>query len=197
MNKPQVGTTFAFMSLIGKQCCIWNDFRWPHPPMSWGDLLNLLDNESFLVGLPKGEGRSDYLWNSKGTESVFAVITSNEPIAYVVGSSVSATETQAWNARFGSILHFRASIPVEEQDRRFKKWGQCVSCYASWLLNKKRPRAQAAEPLEGRAQRRPPPQQPPAQPLDGRAQGQPLHEEALPLLPDEDDEDEGEVFSFG
>ena len=32
--KPQVGTTFAMQGLIGAQVVVWNDFRWPHPPLS-------------------------------------------------------------------------------------------------------------------------------------------------------------------
>ena len=58
--KPQVGTTFALEGLIGSKAIIWNDFRWPHPPLAWGDLLNVLDNEAFKIGVPKTEGQKDH-----------------------------------------------------------------------------------------------------------------------------------------
>ena len=57
--KPQVGTSFALEGLIGAEAIIWNDFRWPHPPLAWGDLLNVLDNEAFKVGVPKVDGQKD------------------------------------------------------------------------------------------------------------------------------------------
>ncbi len=44
----QVGTSFALQGLIDAKAVIWNDFRWPHPPLAWGDLLNMLDNEPLL-----------------------------------------------------------------------------------------------------------------------------------------------------
>lgn len=65
--KPQVGTTFALAGLIGAKALVWNDFRWPHPPLAWGDLLNVLDNERFGVGVPKGDGQTDYQWNAEGS----------------------------------------------------------------------------------------------------------------------------------
>ena len=57
--KPQVHTTFALHGLIGAKAIIWNDFRWPHPPLAWGDMLNVLDNEAFNVGVPKVDGQED------------------------------------------------------------------------------------------------------------------------------------------
>lgn len=64
MLKPQVATSFPLHTLIGKKALVWNDFRFPHPPLSWGDLLNILDCEPFLIGVPKGgEGAQDYMWN--------------------------------------------------------------------------------------------------------------------------------------
>ena len=51
--KPQVGTTFALTGLIGAQAVIWNDMRWPHPPLAWNDLLNLFDNEPFKNAFPR------------------------------------------------------------------------------------------------------------------------------------------------
>jgi hypothetical protein len=35
--KPQVGTSFALQGMIGAEAVIWNDFRWPHPPLAWPD----------------------------------------------------------------------------------------------------------------------------------------------------------------
>ena len=66
--KPQVHTTFALQGVIGAKAIIWNDFRWPHPPLAWGDLLNLFDNEPFKVAVPKVDGGEDYHWNSMGDE---------------------------------------------------------------------------------------------------------------------------------
>ena len=57
--KPQVHTTFALQGLIGAKAMVWNDFRWPHPPLAWGDMLNVLDNEPFNVGVPKVDGQED------------------------------------------------------------------------------------------------------------------------------------------
>ena len=115
MSKPQVGTTFPFMELPGKQCCIWNDFRYPHAPISWGDLLNLLDNEAFLVGMPKGEGRKDHHWNATNGEKVFMVMTSNNPIVYCSDGALNQTETAAFNERFGSIYHFPMRWPKKSK----------------------------------------------------------------------------------
>ena len=71
--------------LIGAKAVIWNDFRWPHPPLGWGDLLNMLDNEPFNVGVPKTDGREDYHWNAEGKEGVPCVFTANVDVTYVVG----------------------------------------------------------------------------------------------------------------
>lgn len=49
MRKPQHGTSFEMMGLMGSKAIVWDDFRWPHPPMQWCDLLNLLDNKAFEV----------------------------------------------------------------------------------------------------------------------------------------------------
>ena len=58
--KPQAGTSFPLAGLIGSDAVIWNDFRWPHPPLAWGDLLNMLDNEAFNIGVPKNDGQKDH-----------------------------------------------------------------------------------------------------------------------------------------
>ena len=130
--KPQVGTTFALQGLVGAKAAIWNDFRWPHPPLAWGDMLNILDNEPFNVGVPKVDGQTDVRWNEAGNENVMAVFTSNAPIVYITEKSVNPTETQAWNDRFGFIGHFKT--PIANPDKRFKKWFQCTNCYSSWIL---------------------------------------------------------------
>ncbi|CAE7808396.1 unnamed protein product [Symbiodinium sp. CCMP2592] len=143
MAKPQVGTTFPFMTLPGKQICIWNDFRWPHPPMAWNDLLNLADNEAFLVAMPKGgDLDADYLWNARGTESA------NEPTIFCTNGSVNHVETEAWNQRF-QTWHFAKSMPADKQDRRFKQWGQCVHCYSRWLLGRGQKRPLPREESDG------------------------------------------------
>jgi hypothetical protein len=49
MPVPQTCTSFGLLPLIDKKAIIWNDFRWPHPALGWGDLLNLLDNEPFMA----------------------------------------------------------------------------------------------------------------------------------------------------
>ena len=149
MSKPQVGTTFPFMELPGKQCCIWNDFRYPHAPISWGDLLNLLDNEAFLVVMPKGEGRKDHHWNATNGEKVFMVMTSNNPIVYCSDGALNQTETAAFNERFGSIYHFPNALAKEEQDVRYKQWGRCVRCYSDWILSVARGRRRARDDSDG------------------------------------------------
>ena len=68
--KPQVGTSFALQGLIGAKAVIWNDFRWPHPPLAWADMLNMLDNEPFNVGVPKVDGQTDFRWNEAGDSNV-------------------------------------------------------------------------------------------------------------------------------
>ena len=57
---PQVGTAFALQGLIGSKAVIWNDFRRPHQPRAWADLLNMLDNEPFNIGVPKVDGQTDF-----------------------------------------------------------------------------------------------------------------------------------------
>ena len=131
--KPQVATTFALQGIIGAQALIWNDFRWPHPPLSWGDMLNVLDNEPFNVAVPKVDGQADYYWNSEGRENVIAVLTSNVHVVNVSGNVVNQTETAAWNERFGrNILTFR--VAISNPDKRYKRWFQCTRCYADWVL---------------------------------------------------------------
>ena len=58
-TKPTAHTSFPLQGLVGAKAVIWNDFRWPLPPLAWGDLLNVLDNEGFRVGVPKGDGAQD------------------------------------------------------------------------------------------------------------------------------------------
>ena len=70
--KPQVQTSFALQGLTGAQAVIWNDFRWPHPPLAWGDLLNMLDNEPFKVAVPKNDGEVDYTWNTEAMKVLSA-----------------------------------------------------------------------------------------------------------------------------
>ena len=131
--KPQVSTTFALQGVIGAQALIWNDFRWPHPPLAWGDLLNLLDNEPFNVAVPKVDGQGDYHWNANGQEGVISVLTANVPVVYVSGNTVNEVETAAWKERFGqNILLF--STPLDNPDKRYKRWFQCTRCYADWVL---------------------------------------------------------------
>ena len=140
--KPQVATTFALQGLIGAQALIWNDFRWPHPPLAWGDLLNVLDNEPFYVAVPKVDGQSDYHWNAKGKEGVISVLTANVPVVYLSGNAVNEVETKAWKERFGkNILFFQTRL--ENPDKRYKRWFQCTRCYADWVLGT----AQAPAPL--------------------------------------------------
>ena len=131
--KPQVSTTFALQGLIGAQALIWNDFRWPHPPLSWGDMLNVLDNEPFNIAVPKVDGDTDYHWNSEGKENVIAVLTSNVPVVFISGNAVNEMETAAWNERFGkNVWTFRTALA--SPDKRYKRWFQCTRCYADWVL---------------------------------------------------------------
>ena len=133
--KPQSPTTFALAGLVGAKAVVWNDFYWPHPPLSWGDLLNVLDNEGFGIGVPKGDGQTDYAWNQKGDENVIAILTSNKEVVYVSDHSVDEVKTAAWRERFGNnILHFRARLP--SPDRRYKVWLKCTRCYAQWILGR-------------------------------------------------------------
>ena len=138
-RKPQVGTSFALAGLVGAKALIWNDFYWPHPPLSWGDLLNVLDNEGFGVGVPKGDGQADYPWNREGNENVIAVFTSNAPVVYVSSNrTIDPVRTAAWNERFGeNVLQF--NVPLPSPDRRFKTWLRCTRCYAEWVLRNGRP----------------------------------------------------------
>lgn len=39
--KPQIDTSFPLAGVIGCKAVVWNDFRWPHPPLGWGDMLNV------------------------------------------------------------------------------------------------------------------------------------------------------------
>ena len=133
MLKPQVGTTFALSNLLGKQMCIWQDFRWPHPPLAWTDLLNVLDNEGFNVAVPKTDGDRDVPWNSEGKEPVCCVFTSNRRIAYCTSDGVDDIETEAFYERFGAIYEFRHRLPTK--DKKFKKHFRCAHCYARWLLS--------------------------------------------------------------
>ena len=57
--KPQAHTTFPLFGLIGAKAVVWNEFRWPLPPLAWGDLLNLFDNEAFYLAVPKTDGQQD------------------------------------------------------------------------------------------------------------------------------------------
>ena len=128
MLKPQVGTSFPLHSLINKKALVWNDFRFPHPPLSWGDLLNILDSEPFLVGVPKGgEGVHDYMWNLEGDESVIVFMTAQHPI-----QGPTHLDTSAWDTRFASMLHFPNSLP--SPDPAFKKIFSCTFCYSKWVL---------------------------------------------------------------
>ena len=131
--KPQVGTSFALAGLIGAKAVIWNDFYWPHPPLSWGDLLNVLDNEPFGIGLPKGDGEQDYQWNRDAKENVVAILTSNSPVVYVHDKTVDPVRTKAWNDRFGDNV-YTFTKPLPNPDRRFKVWLRCTCCYSKWIL---------------------------------------------------------------
>lgn len=131
--KPQVGTSFALAGIIGAKALIWNDFYWPHPPLSWGDLLNVLDNEPFGVGLPKGDGEQDYQWNRNGEENVVAFLTSNSPVVYIADKAVDEVKTKAWNDRFGENV-YTFTVPLPSPDRRFKVWLRCKCCYSKWIL---------------------------------------------------------------
>ena len=139
--KPQVGTTFILAGLIGAKVLVWNDFRWPHPPLAWGDLLNMLDNEGFGVGVPKGDGAQDYQWNAKGDESIIGWLTTNVPIVYISGNSINQAETNAFNERFGDtgVYYFTAALP--KPDKRYKVWLRCTRCYAEWVTRRGRPQA--------------------------------------------------------
>ena len=148
MLKPQVGTSFALQSLIGKKAVVWNDFRWPHPPLAWADMLNMLDNESFQIAVPKTDGAVGYEWNRSGRENVICVLTSNDPIVYVSGSAVNKLETSAWNERFGAMIHFSGHI--DQPDPAFKHLSKCTRCYAEWLL------ASSSSAAPRTPQRRPP-----------------------------------------
>jgi hypothetical protein len=139
--KPQVGTTFALSGLIGAQAVIWNDMRWPHPPLAWNDLLNLFDNEPFKVGFPKVDGQTDVDWNTNGDSNVIAVLTSNAEIVYVTGDTINPIETAAWLERFGLVLRFQTRLA--NPDKRYKKWFKCTCHYASWILGEPVPGATA------------------------------------------------------
>ena len=130
--KPQKDTTFALEGLIGAQVVVWNDFRWPLPPLSWGDLLNMLDNEPFRVAVPKVDGAKDYHWNREGKEDVLCVLTSNVPVVHISGGAVNIVETAAWNERFGANT-YTFNAPLPNKDTRFKQWGKCTRCYADWV----------------------------------------------------------------
>jgi len=160
--KPQVSTTFALQGVIGAQALIWNDFRWPHPPLAWGDLLNLLDNEPFYVAVPKVDGQSDYHWNAEGKEGVISVLTANVPVVYVSGNTVNEVETSAWKERFGkNILFFQSRL--ESPDKRYKRWFQCTRRYAHWVLGAAEapaPSLPASQPSGGVDELLLPPQQP-------------------------------------
>ncbi|CAL1159780.1 unnamed protein product [Cladocopium goreaui] len=130
MLKPQVATSFPLHTLIGKKALVWNDFRFPHPPLSWGDLLNILDCKPFLIGVPKGgEGAQDYMWNVNHSENVIVFMTSQHPI-----QGPTHLDTMAWDSRFGSMLHFPHTLP--NPDPAFKKIFSCTKCYASWILQR-------------------------------------------------------------
>ena len=57
-------------------------------PISLGGYaeLNMLDNESLQVAVPKTDGAVDYEWNRSGKENVICVLTSNDPIVFVSGN---------------------------------------------------------------------------------------------------------------
>ena len=132
--KPQKDTTFALEGLIGSQVVVWNDFRWPLPPLSWGDMLNMLDNEAFRVAVPKVDGAKDYHWNASDTEKVVCFLTSNAPVVHVSGGAVNTVETAAWNERFGSNL-YTFNTPLPHKDARYKQWFSCTRCYAEWVCS--------------------------------------------------------------
>ena len=131
--KPQVGTTFALQGLIGATAVIWNDFRWPHPPLAWGDLLNMLDNEPFNVGVPKVDGQTDFRLNVEGADGVIAVLSANVEVTHVTDNAVNHLETKVRGERLCKVHHFR--VPLANPDKRYKKWFRCVRCYASWILD--------------------------------------------------------------
>ena len=188
--KPQAGTSFALEGLIGADALIWNDFRWPNPPLAWNDLLNVLDNEPFQIGVPKTDGQKDYRWNSKGNEGVVAFLTTNVPIVYVKGDRVDHEETKAFNERFGeNVYMFRERLP--NPDRRYKQWCRCYGCWARWVCKNAqsfcapcinagsaRPReaATAADLLASPAIKSPPRQK-------QRLEGQASDSAAAPILP--------------
>ena len=198
--KPQVGTTFALQGLIGAKAAIWNDIRWPHPPLAWGDMLNMLDNEAFNVGVPKVDGQTDCRWNVSGDEGIIAVFTSNVDIVYITDNTINPIETQAWNERFGFIGHFK--VPIKKPDPRFKKWFQCTRCYATWILEPKDADAAPPSPSPAENNKRGRTGRGPQSPEELRnttasAVPVPVHMPSVPPLPSEtlratnfDDEDE-------
>lgn len=128
MLKPQVGTTFPLQTLGGKKALVWNDFHYPHAPLAWGDLLNLLDSEPFLVGVPKGgENVKDYIWNVDGDERLIVFMTGQHPV-----QGCHHLDTQAWNTRFGQMLYFPNTLP--RPDPQFKQVFSCTHCYSQWIL---------------------------------------------------------------
>ena len=145
--KPQVGTSFALAGIVGAKALVWNDFYWPHPPLSWGDLLNVLDNEGFNVGVPKGDGATDYPWNRDGSESVIAFLTSNAEVVYIKDNAVDEVRTDAWRSRFGKNIYIlRGKLP--RPDRRYKVWLKCTRCYADWIFAHGVGEEMAAQPGE-------------------------------------------------
>ena len=74
------------------------------------------------------------MWFIWACQHVVCVVTTNVAIVYVSDQTVNAVETQAWNDRFGHVLHFKNALP--NPDKRFKKWFRCTSCYAKWILGK-------------------------------------------------------------
>jgi len=146
--KPTVGTTFALQGVIGAKAIVWNDFYWPRPPMAWGDLLNVFDNEGFNVGVPKTDGQHDYPWNQDGSENVIAMLTSNKEVIYVADHEVDLVRTQAWKDRFSANTYlFKAILP--KPDRRFKVWLRCTRCYAQWVHDRSRATASSGGPPDG------------------------------------------------
>ena len=86
------------------------------PQLAWADMLNMLDNESFQVAVPKTDGAVDNEWNRSGKEAKrTCVFTSNDPIVYVSGNVVNKLETSAWNERFGTMLHFQVTLTNQIQ----------------------------------------------------------------------------------
>jgi hypothetical protein len=131
--KPESGGGSHPLSGLEKcRAIVFNDWRWPCKGISWGELLNIFNNESFRIAKPKTDRSTDHTWNADGSESVVAFLTTNVEPVFIRGGSVDTVETKAFTSRF---RRFDFPLSLKNADTEAMKFGGCACCYAQWVFS--------------------------------------------------------------